>query len=316
MRFHDRAIRIIACLIGLQATLCGQGLITEWKKEAIRNYPELAVRDSALNKAYLEIYRTKKETEPAFFSKPKWPVLLAREAKAASLQVSQSLRPNFEKWMPIIRDQGRRNTCDAHSVAEIIEYERHAKGEHVRLSPEFLYWAAGESTRDRRNRMGYETMKVIAAVRKYGVCAEELMPYGQKSRPSKEALADALKRNGISIKMLTKQTPYAALGKGFTQQEIDNICAELAKGHPVLVDTQFPMNVELDGNKIMQLTGNKEDSRTGHTITAVGCTRVKDEGVVEFRNTYGPGFCDKGYVKITFEFLRSKGAQAFSIEVP
>jgi len=43
---------------------------------------------------------------------------------------------------------------------------------------------------------------------------------------------------------------------------------------------------------------------------------AKQDGVLVFRNSFGPGCGIKGYVGVTFEYLRERGAQALTIELP
>jgi len=53
-----------------------------WMQQAIRLYPDLSVKGSALNLRFVEIYNQKKGAEPRFFAAPNWPVLIAKEAAA------------------------------------------------------------------------------------------------------------------------------------------------------------------------------------------------------------------------------------------
>jgi hypothetical protein len=48
-------------------------------KEAVRRYPELGVRGSPMNRAYLERYNLYQKTKPNYFQNTSWPVQLADE---------------------------------------------------------------------------------------------------------------------------------------------------------------------------------------------------------------------------------------------
>jgi len=182
----------------------------------------------------------------------------------AQLPQSYSIRSNFDQWMPVVRNQGNRNACDAFTIAGIMEYERHAKGGNaVMLSPEFLEWAAGQSEHDVRDRRGYSTIMLLKAINKYGICAEALMPYGHVKWPNNEMLADARSRSHITTTWLTKSCEYAAVGKGLTQQEIDNICGAICQGHPVLVDMQWPVKPHFI-NHVLHLSSGPQHCGRSH----------------------------------------------------
>jgi hypothetical protein len=46
-------------------------------KEAVRLYPELGVKDSTFNRAYLQSYREELQKNPSFFKRVDWPLELA-----------------------------------------------------------------------------------------------------------------------------------------------------------------------------------------------------------------------------------------------
>jgi len=69
------------------------------RAEALRLYPSLAQKDSALNHAFVELYRNKQATDPVALTNPNWPVALAREA-AASLGADIPTAPKAPRWVP------------------------------------------------------------------------------------------------------------------------------------------------------------------------------------------------------------------------
>jgi len=57
------------------------------------------------------------------------------------------LQPNFERWHLSPRNQEDRGTCPVFATVGIIEYElARVRGEHTRLSVEYLNWAANGGT--------------------------------------------------------------------------------------------------------------------------------------------------------------------------
>ena len=53
--------------------------LAESQREAVRRYPELGVKGSRMNEAYLARYRIYKSTRPEYFNDQNWPVNLAEE---------------------------------------------------------------------------------------------------------------------------------------------------------------------------------------------------------------------------------------------
>ena len=51
----------------------------DWQRKAVEMYPQLGVSGSEFNKKFWSLYQQRRQTNPAYFSLPQWPVLLARE---------------------------------------------------------------------------------------------------------------------------------------------------------------------------------------------------------------------------------------------
>jgi cytochrome c2 len=54
----------------------------DWQRKAVELYPQLGVSGSDFNKKFWGLYQQRRQTNPAYFSIPQWPVLLARECEA------------------------------------------------------------------------------------------------------------------------------------------------------------------------------------------------------------------------------------------
>lgn len=52
---------------------------TEWQQAAIKQFPDLGVKDSPLNKQFVSAHKRLKASEPDFFLNPQWPLVLARQ---------------------------------------------------------------------------------------------------------------------------------------------------------------------------------------------------------------------------------------------
>jgi hypothetical protein len=109
------------------------------------------------------------------------------------------LEPKFEKFGLTPLQQGDRGDCSLFAISALAEFElaKSAPDDVQRLSEEFLIWAAhaASATKAGDQAMFYEA---VHALNLDGICSSKLMPYARtrdpKSRPSKEALADAKER--------------------------------------------------------------------------------------------------------------------------
>ena len=68
---------IYALCLSVYAQTTGQ----EWQQEAVRRYPDLGIRGTPLNNAFVAEYQRRRQSpsEARFFAKANWPVLLADE---------------------------------------------------------------------------------------------------------------------------------------------------------------------------------------------------------------------------------------------
>lgn len=57
--------------------------VEEAKREAVRRYPELAIRDSKMNSEFIRLHNFYRRTRPDFFRAPTWPLRLVEEAANA-----------------------------------------------------------------------------------------------------------------------------------------------------------------------------------------------------------------------------------------
>ena len=91
--------------------------------EALKKFPELAVKDSPLNRAFLAEVAKKKISDPTFFSTPDWAVRLAR-------QVQEQLSAKVEKPIAAIEASVIMREYAANEVAADANY----KGKRVVIS--------------------------------------------------------------------------------------------------------------------------------------------------------------------------------------
>ena len=227
-----------------------------------------------------------------------------------------SLRPEYERLGLDIRDQGHRGSCTIFATLGVIEFHYARRGTKVELSEQYAAWAAGKVNGSSK-KDGYSDRELIAGIKKYGICREDLMPYNEHSvgTPTKEAKADADTRRSISV------TWFQSYGEsvkkpGFTEQTIKAICGAIAEGDPVTVALKWPSAVKLDNGATMG-TRNNPPSGKGHMVVLVGYdidAAQPGGGRCQIRNSWGEKWGENGYAWVTFEYLKKNGDEAYAVK--
>ena len=70
------------------ATAPSQSATQDWQAQAVRKYPDLGVGGSLFNQQFVTAVGERRRTNPAFFSNPRWPLLLADELAQKSALVT------------------------------------------------------------------------------------------------------------------------------------------------------------------------------------------------------------------------------------
>jgi C1A family cysteine protease len=227
-----------------------------------------------------------------------------------------SLRPEYEKLGLDIRDQGRRGSCTIFATLGVIEFHYARRGTKVELSEQYAAWAAGKVNGSRK-KDGYSDREIIAGIKKFGICREDLMPYNDRmvGNPSKEAKADADTRRSISVTWF-QSYGESVKNRGFTDQTIKAICGALADGDPVTVALKWPSFVKLDSSATMG-TKNNPSPGEGHMVVLVGYdidAAQPGGGRCQIRNSWGEDWGENGYAWLTFDYLKKNGDEAYAVK--
>jgi len=129
-------------------TCSAQTTLQEWQVIAVRKYPDLGVNGSAFNKRFVEAYTERHKTDPAFFTNPQWPLLLANELAA---QPGQAASPQEQPTPPAAQSTPSPATVSAtpppgkpaanpHSEYEAVSIPKTAGLEAAR----FRWWAPAD----------------------------------------------------------------------------------------------------------------------------------------------------------------------------
>lgn len=204
---------------------------------------------------------------------------------------SVDLRARLMELRLTPRAQGARGTCSIFTTCAAIEFAMaKQRGEPLRLSPEFVNWAAGQASGPPSD--GNFFHNALAGFEKYGVCADSSMPYqatfDPKRAPSPDALAEARRireesREAIAIRWIV---PWVADRFGVNDEQFAEIQRVLAAGYPVAA-----------GSGHSRLLVGYRDG-TGGTG---GVFLTQDSALNRFD-------------EVTYEFVRSQVADVFWIE--
>jgi hypothetical protein len=231
------------------------------------------------------------------------------------------LRPEFEKLKLGVRQQGKRGACQVFAMVGVIEYHLARRGKQVDLSEQFIMWAANDATGLKRTE-GFNPDLLIAGLKHHGICEESLMPYIPRNeairKPSDEALQDA--RSRTSCKVISIKHWSSAIG--FGDEDFKKITRRLEKGSPVTATFCWPEGLYdeqiVDARHFIIDTHINGKSKDGHGVILVGYgldDRVAGGGYFILRNSWGPKFADHGYARITFEYAKKYGIDAYVVSV-
>lgn len=157
---------------------------------------------------------------------------------AASAPTAVDLRPRLLAWGLPPRPQGGRGTCSIFTTCGAIEFAHAIRTRApLRLSPEFLNWAAGDAAG--RPSDGNFFHNALAGFEKHGICPESSMPYGESfdpgRRPSPEAASEAARfrddsRGALMVRWIV---PWVPDRFGVSDDQFAEIKRVLAAGYPV-----------------------------------------------------------------------------------
>lgn len=159
-------------------------------------------------------------------------------AVPASAPTAVDLRPQLHELGLTPRPQGHRGTCSIFTTCESIEFAlAKYRSQPVRLSPEYLNWAAGQAAG--RPSDGNFFHNALAGFAKHGICTESTMPYqpafDAARAPSPAATSEAetirnASQAGLEVHWIV---PWAANKTGVDEQQMAEIKRVLALGYPV-----------------------------------------------------------------------------------
>lgn len=232
----------------------------------------------------------------------------------------KDLRPLFEKYGIGIYDQGDRGTCSVFAVTGLLEFEYARKqGKAIPLSVEFLNWASNQITGEMED--GSYFSDAVMALKKYGVCSDELFPYyirnySRKAEPSKSAIKEARQRRDARLIWIKEWDPET----GMSDEQIMEVKKQIINEHPVAIGFQWPKKDTLyrkTENGIMTIPP-REGVFDGHSVIIVGFRDTSDVpggGYFIFKNSHGMQFGENGFGKMPYAYAGKYANDGVSIHL-
>ncbi|MCA9258690.1 MAG: hypothetical protein KDA61_05805 [Planctomycetales bacterium] len=193
----------------------------------LRRRPELAARGlvfACMLFATLEPCRGDDQSPPA-----------ARSVDS-NLPRRVDLRVHFKRWRLDPRKQGHRNTCSVFVTTEALEFAlAKRQGHGTRLSVEYLNWACNQIIGNRTKDRGQFFHHLLKGFAKYGVCAEDQMPYRPSFEPELQPtpeVVEAAQRIG-SLNFRIHWIKRWQAEPGLNDEHLQSIKQQIAAGTPV-----------------------------------------------------------------------------------
>ena len=232
-------------------------------------------------------------------------------SKLGGLRAQSSQAPpavDLRQWCSPVEDQQTIGSCTAHAAVGIVEYfEQRAFGRHLDGSRLFIYKVT-------RNLLGWTgdtgayLRSAMGALALFGVPPERYWPYNivdyEKEPP---AFLYALGQSFQAEKYYRLDTPGQS-----PQALLDTIKSHLASGVPSMFGfTVYDSISQAATTGKIPFPGRGDRVVGGHAVAAVGYddkVQVKSgkqttTSAILIRNSWGPGWGDKGYGWIPYEYV-------------
>lgn len=164
------------------------------------------------------------------------------------------------------------------------------RGRGVRLSEEYLNWAAGVVC-DRHEDGGF-FHELWRGCEIFGICAERYLPYAPTFDPGLEPGRPA-RLSGTAVRSLGLQLHWIKewdVATGLTERQQGMVRSTLGRGWPVLAGLRWPVRPEWTDGLLGEC--GPDQVFDGHSILLVGLVHddaLPGGGCFRIRNSSGPG---------------------------
>ena len=228
----------------------------------------------------------------------------------ADLPDQRELPPaaDLRKQCPPVYDQGRIGSCTANAIAAAVQFTRRLEKHQPDFTPSrlFIYWNERNVEHSVPIDGGAQIRDGIKIVNKLGVCPEPDWPYDDTPANAKTNLWAATDKP--AVRPSTTCFATALSYQSVAYQRVDRSLAQmrgcLASGYPFVFG--FTVYDSFEGpavakSGVLSMPLPKEQSIGGHAVLAVGYNDAKQVFII--RNSWGPGWGQKGYFTIPYSYL-------------
>ena len=230
------------------------------------------------------------------------------------------LRTKITSFNIPIKTQGSRNTCSVYATTFLLEYET-AKASNqpgIDFSEDYLN-AVTDIVKGAKDDGDFFN-NILSGYLKFGIVDESDFPtstttYSPFKLPS-EALEQDGKNNVKFVPVYIREIPASGNPWGLTDENINQIIAQLDAGRPVAAGWALSSSIEntqvLGVNAWSKNIVRTRDGFYGHSMAIVGYAGSPSEGgYFIIRNSGSADWGDKGYWYCTFDFAKHNIADVF-----
>ena len=224
------------------------------------------------------------------------------------------LSPDF----PPVYDQGQTSSCTGNASCGAYHYLARMEGETDFVpSRLFTYYQGRLLEGDPGRDDGAEIRDVVKSLATDGAASESLWPFDPASitrKPPQAAYDQAKLHLALTYAAISDSLPAA--------QKRLHISSCLAHKTPVVFGISCFSGLDTDQcaqTGVVPMPGKNEQADGGHAIVIVGLDLTK--GLYKFRNSWGPGWGDKGYGYLPTDYVENPNLASdfwamFTVEKP
>lgn len=213
---------------------------------------------------------------------------------------------DLRQWDSIVEDQGQLNSCVGNAMTNCYEImlNKQFPNKFSHLSRLFVYYHTRLIEKSLEIDEGIEYIRnSIMAVKRYGICTEELWPYDIKKfkeQPTSNCYLDAATRRIDEYQIL------------FSFQDMFEILNDYK---PIIIATKIYESFMYIDNKnpVIPYPDDRDLLLGGHAMVVLGYNLSKRQFLV--KNSFGLDWGDNGYCWMTFDYAKANIFEQWTFDI-